>query len=269
MNLRRRTLLTASVALLGASGLAACSAAAGGREVTVFAAASLEHPLREILAEVEAREPDLRITLIVDGSANLVTQILEGAPADVIATADLRSLRPLIEDGLVEGEPQIFASNSLALITPADNPAKLSSWEQVDAATADAATAEAATDLRLVTCAATVPCGVATTEFATAAGLTLHPVSEESSVTGVLSKVTSGEADAGFVYSTDVRRAGTHVRELPLPTELVPLTLCPIAPVMRKDPTPDTQLILDAVLGVRGQEILRHAGFGEPGKRTP
>jgi len=156
----------------------------------VFAAASLSEVFPLIASDVDYS---------FDGSSGLVDQLKGGAPADVFASADKANMDKAVEAGVIDGNPVMFATNYLVLVTPADNPASVTGFDS------------SLDGRRLVVCAAEVPCGAATNRLAEAQDVTLKPVSEESSVTDVLGKVTSGEADAGIVYVTDATRAGKDV----------------------------------------------------------
>ena len=144
------------------------------------------------------------MTFSFAGSSDLVTQLQQGAPADVFASADTKNMDKATADNLVQGDPVNFASNTLEIAVPPDNPAKITSFADL---------AEAG--VKVVVCAPQVPCGSATQKVETATGVTLKPVSEENSVTDVLNKVTTGEADAGLVYNTDVKSAGDKVAGSP------------------------------------------------------
>lgn len=160
-------------------------------EVTVFAAASLRTAFDDIAELFEQRHPQVDVKPIVyDGSSTLVTQLQEGARADVLATADERSMQLLVDSGLAS-DPQLFATNTLVVAVPAGNPGGVDSLDDL----ADAVT---------VLCAPEVPCGVASTTLLDAAGVQVTAASLEQNVTAVLEKVAAGEADAGLVYATDV-----------------------------------------------------------------
>lgn len=159
-------------------------------EVTVFAAASLRTAFDDIAELFEQQHPGVEVKPIVyDGSSTLVTQLQEGARADVLATADEQSMRLLTDSGLAS-EPKIFATNTLVVVTPADNPGDVTSLDDL-------------ADAVIVLCASEVPCGKASTTLLDAAGVTVTPASLEQNVTAVLQKVAAGEADAGLVYATD------------------------------------------------------------------
>lgn len=171
------------------------ASAAGTEDVIVFAAASLNKAFPEIAPAKYS----------FDGSSGLVDQLQGGAPADVFASADKKNMDRAVSEGLIEGEPVLFATNYLGLVTPADNPGEITGFDS------------SLDGKKLVICAADVPCGAATLKVAEANGLTLNPVSEESKVTDVLGKVTAGEADAGLVYATDAASAGDKVKVFDIP----------------------------------------------------
>ncbi|WP_449373555.1 molybdate ABC transporter substrate-binding protein [Arthrobacter psychrolactophilus] len=260
----------ASCLLLGAT-LTSCSSAgdtasappessAAGSELpelsgtlTVFAAASLKSTFTELATAFEAAHPQAHVSLNFDGSSTLVTQITQGAPADVFASADTATMTKLSDAKLAAGTPVDFASNVLTLVVPPSNPANIASF-------ADASKA----GTKLVICAPKVPCGAAAQSDATAAGLSLKPVSEELSVTSVLGKVTSGEADAGLVYVTDARAAKDKVKTIPLGLASPTVNEYPIAAVSTS-PHPDlANAFIALVTAPEGQKVLQDAGFGTP-----
>ena len=113
-------------------------------------------------------------------------------------------------------------------------------------------------------CAPQVPCGSATQKVEQATGVTLNPVSEESSVTDVLNKVTTGQADAGVVYVTDAKGAGDKVAEVPFPEAADAVNTYPIA-VLKGSKNPElAQKFVDLVTGEAGQKVLNAAGFAKP-----
>lgn len=223
------------------------------RTLTVYAAASLQGTFEELKTVFEEQNDGVTVELSFAGSSDLVAQITEGAPADVFASADERNMTKLVDEELVAGEPQPFATNTLVLVTPPDDPGDVSSLADL----ADA-------DLDVVVCAPQVPCGSAAESLAEAAGVTLAPDSEEQSVTDVLAKVTSGEADAGLVYVTDAEAAGDDVRTVEVPEAEDVVNTYPVA-VLAEARQPDlAQEWLDLVLGEEGQAVLADAGFGPP-----
>ena len=152
----------------------------------------------------------------------------------------------------------VFATNTLTVVTPPGNPAGVDTFADL-----------ARDDVKVVVCATEVPCGGATDVVEDAAGVEIHRVSEEASVTDVLGKVTSGEADAGLVYVTDATLAGDDVEVVDVPETDVALNTYPIAVVAAAvDIGPEqaelAQAWVDLVTGEVGQAALAAAGFGAP-----
>jgi len=243
------------VAAAVAAGLAGCAAPAGdaGKTLTVFAAASLKGPFTALAEEFEAAHPGTTVTLSFAGSSDLATQISQGAPADVFASADAKNMAKLGDAGLVDGSPRDFATNVLTIAVPPGNPASIASFADL-----------AKPGVKTVICAAQVPCGAATKRLEQETGTTLTPVSEESAVTDVLGKVVSGEADAGLVYVTDVLAAGNKVQEVPFPESAQAMNTYPIAAVRTGRNKDLAAAFIEAVTGPDGQRLLRGAGFGTP-----
>ncbi|WP_185995791.1 molybdate ABC transporter substrate-binding protein [Nocardioides campestrisoli] len=252
----RSRVLTGVLALALALLAGGCSPDGDDPDATtlrVYAAASLAGPFEQLAEEFEADHDGVEVQLNLAGSSDLAAQILEGAPADVFASADTATMRRLLNELLVAEEPQPFATNTLRIAVPPGNPAGVATFADL-----------ADPDLQLVVCAPEVPCGAAATEAAEAAGVTLAPVSEEQSVTDVLAKVTSGEADAGLVYVTDVLAAGHHVEGIDFQESEESVNHYPIAPVADSARARLAEEFVALVLGERGQAILADAGFGPP-----
>lgn len=261
----KRTLITVASAMMLAAGLAGCagsSAPAGtagapsenateAKTLTVFAAASLKSSFTGLAETFEAQHPGTRVSLSFAGSSDLATQINQGAPADVFASADTKNMDKVTGTGLADGEPRVFATNTLAIAVPAGNPAGITGFQDL-----------ARDGLRLVTCARQVPCGAATATVADKAGVTLRPVSEENAVTDVLGKVISGEADAGLVYVTDVKSAGDKVDSIPFPEAASAVNSYPITALTAAKDKESAKAFIDLVLGSDGQQVLAKAGFG-------
>lgn len=218
--------------------------------LTVYAAASLQEPFEQIGDEFEAAHDGVEVSFNFAGSSGLVAQILEGAPADVFASADTETMETLVGAGLHGDQPQDFATNTLMIAVPAGNPAGITDLASL---TGD--------DVTLVVCAPEVPCGAATERVEQAAGLALAPASEEQSVTDVLGKVATGEADAGLVYVTDVLRAGEAVEGIEFPEAAEAVNTYPITTVNGSENAELGQTFIDAVLAESGQEILNGYGF--------
>jgi molybdate transport system substrate-binding protein len=244
---------------LAALGLLLPLAGCGGSDdetattLTVYAAASLTATFEQLADDFEHAHPGTDVRLSFGGSSDLVTQIQEGADADVFASADLATMQKLVDDGLADGDPQDFATNTLEIAVPPGNPAGITGLQDL-----------AKPGVNLVVCAPEVPCGAAAQSVAEAAGVTLSPVSEEQSVTDVLAKVTSGEADAGLVYRTDVQGAGKDVEGIELPEAASVVNTYPIVVVQGSGEADLAREFVDLVLGDTGQQVLSGAGFGHP-----
>lgn len=223
----------------------------GSRTLTVYAAASLTRSFEQVGEEFEADHEGVEVEFSFSGSSDLVAQIQEGAPADVFASADLANMDKLTAEGHEGQEPRTFATNTLQIAVAPGNPLGIGSLADV--------TGE---DLNLVTCAPAVPCGAAAQEAAEAAGIELSPVSEEQSVTDVLAKVTSGEADAGLVYVTDVIGAAGAVLGVDFPEASAAVNTYSIATVAGSEAGDLAEDFVDLVLSEDGQAVLRDAGFG-------
>ncbi|VXB55163.1 Molybdate-binding protein ModA [Arthrobacter sp. 9V] len=221
--------------------------------VTVFAAASLKSTFTKIASDFEAANPGTKVTLNFAGSSDLVTQITQGAPADVFASADTKNMTKLTDAKLIDGTATNFATNVLEIAVPPSNPANISSFADL-----------AKPGVKVVVCAPQVPCGSATETIEKATGTTLTPVSEESSVTDVLGKVTSQEADAGLVYVTDVKTAGDKVKGIPFTESDKAVNTYPIATVGTTKNKDLAQAFIAAVTGAAGKKVLTDAGFGTP-----
>jgi molybdate transport system substrate-binding protein len=218
----------------------------GNGNATVFAAASLTEVFPKI---------DPAATYNFAGSDDLATQITEGAPADVFAAASPKYPDQLAEDGLVE-KPEVFATNELVLIVPKDNPANIRSVDDLSNP-----------DVKLVVGAEGVPIGDYTRTVLENMGATDvldQVVSEEDDVKGVVSKVSLGEADAGFVYVTDVKPVEDKVTAIELPEEAQAVVEYEIAVVKNAPHGDAARQFVDRVLGDQGQSELQAAGFGSP-----
>ncbi|GAA4486622.1 molybdate ABC transporter substrate-binding protein [Rhodococcus olei] len=229
---------------------AATSGAATG-DVTVFAAASLKSTFTELGEMFEAAHPGTSVTFNFAGSSDLVAQLQQGAPADVFASADTNNMTKAQD--LVAGTPVNFATNTLTIVTPPGNPAHVTSFADL-----------AKPGVQVVVCAPQVPCGAATEKIEKATGVTLTPVSEESSVTDVLGKVTSGQADAGLVYVTDATAAGDKVTAVPFPESAGAVNTYPIATLKASDNPDAATAFVALVTGAEGQKVLSGAGFAAP-----
>ena len=253
--IRRGAALLAAGLLLAAcgSGGSGDPRAASGPTLTVFAAASLTSTFTALGRTFEAGHPGVEVAFSFAGSSDLVTQLQAGAPADVFASADAANMAKATGADLVAGKPAVFASNTLTIAVPPGNPAGITVFADL--------TRPGTT---LVVCAPQVPCGAATEKVAAAAGVSLQPVSEESSVTDVLNKVVSGEADAGIVYVTDARGSGGKVAAVDFPEAQQAVNSYPIATLAASRQPDLARQFVDLVTGPQGRQVLSAAGFDAP-----
>ncbi|MEO6509677.1 MAG: molybdate ABC transporter substrate-binding protein [Nocardioides sp.] len=258
--MNRRLALLAVTALLVAGTATACGDDAssgasgdGGTTVTVYAAASLTTTFQQIGEEFEKQHDGVKVEFSFGGSSDLVAQIQEGAPADVFASADTANMDKLTADDLQATDPKNFASNTLEIVVPPDNTAGIASFADL-----------AKSGVNVVVCAPEVPCGAATQKVEDATGVAISPVSEEQSVTDVLAKGTSGEADAGVVYVTDVKAAGDDVQGVTFPESSEAVNTYPVVALKDAADTDLAQQFVDLVLSDTGQGILQEAGFAQP-----
>lgn len=256
----RRTprLLLSSFALLGILA-AACgddsdsgSKATSG-DIVVFAASSLTEAFTEMAEAFTAENPDVDVTFNFAGSGDLVTQITEGAPADVFASADDSNMTKLTDAGENAGDPVAIAKNTFEIIVEKGNPKAVTGVADL-----------ANPDLVVVLCADTVPCGKGAAKILENAGVTVTPKSLEEKVKGVVTKVTAGEADAGIVFVTDVNAAGDTAEGVEIPADVNVISNYPIV-VTKEAPNPEAaQAWVDFVASDAGQAILAKYGFLAP-----
>ncbi|KAA9393901.1 molybdate ABC transporter substrate-binding protein [Kocuria coralli] len=242
-----------SLALAGCGSGGGDDATEEEQTLSVFAAASLTDSFEDLAGEFEEQHPGVDVELNFAGSSTLVTQLQDGAPADVFASADEANMDKAVDAGLVNGEPSIFATNLLTIAVPAGNPAGITSFEDL-----------AGEGVNVVVCEQRVPCGAATERIEEITGTTLSPVSEESAVTDVMGKVTSGQADAGVVYKTDVTAAGDAVEEVEIAQTEEAINRYPIAALESSADADLAREFIDFIQGSRGQERLAEEGFGAP-----
>jgi molybdate transport system substrate-binding protein len=264
LGMRRTSRLLVAVAALGLVGASCGSDGASTRtptttepavtgDITVFAAASLTAAYTEIGEAFKTEHPGANVVLSFDASSALVTQINEGAPADVFASADEANMTKLTDAGGNAGEPQIFATNSLQILVGAGNPKGITGVADL-----------AKPDLLYVTCAPEVPIGKYAAQVLTAANVTVTPVSFEQNVKGIVTKVTAGEADAGIVYITDVIAAGSAADGVDIPADINVTATYPVVATKTAPNPMGAQAFVDFVLSDQGQKILASYGFTAP-----
>jgi molybdate transport system substrate-binding protein len=256
------TLLCAVLLLSGSAGRAHAGEAPPRTVLTVFAAASLSAALQDLGRAFESHTPRVVVRFNFAGSQALVGQLVHGARADLLATADEPTMESARQQRLLADRPVRFARNTLVVITPARDSARVRTLADL-----------ARPGLRLVLAAPTVPAG--RYSRAALAALDGRPgfgprfakhalanlVSEEEDVRGVLAKVQLGEADAGIVYATEARRAARKVRVLPFPPELPVHPGYPIAPLVDAREPAAASAFVAFVRSREGQRILAAHGF--------
>jgi molybdate transport system substrate-binding protein len=216
--------------------------------LTVFAAASLKNTFTTLGQQFEAAHPGTEVTFNFAGSSDLATQLQNGAPADVFASADTTNMTKATAAKLVAGTPVDFATNTLEIAVPPGNPAHITSFSDL-----------AEPGVKVVVCAPAVPCGAAAQKVETASGVTLKPVSEENAVTDVLTKVETAEADAGLV-----KGAGSKVVGVRFPEAKDAVNTYPIAALSGSKNADLAVAFTALVTGAAGQQVLADAGFAKP-----
>lgn len=250
------------LAACGGSNAVTTTTAAGGStsapsglegEVLVSAAASLTDAFAEVESAFEAANPGVDVVLNLAGSSGLREQILEGAPADVFASANTSNMDQVAEAGEVASDPQIFVRNLLQIAVPAGNPAGVTGLEDFGR-----------DELLIGLCAEDVPCGDFAREALANAGVTPAIDTNEPDVRALLTKVEAGELDAGITYVTDVASTDGAVEGVEIPEDLNAIAEYPIA-VLANAPNPmGAAAFVDFVLSDEGQAILARYGFAAP-----
>ena len=248
-------LLSAAALLIGAcGGVASQPAASPTSEVsgslTVLAAASLTAAFNKIGADLHTRYPGVDVKFSFAGSPTLVTQIQQGAQADVFASADQANMQKVVTGGFNMGTPSVFAHNKLEIAVQSGNPKHITSLSDL-----------ANSAIKVVVCAPGVPCGTYSTTTFGKAGITVKPVSQEQDVKAVLTKVGLGEADAGIVYVTDVKAAGTQVEGVTIPDSVNTTAEYPIVELKTTQGESAAKAFVDYVVGTQGQKTLERFGF--------
>lgn len=267
-----RTLLSAAVLLA----LAGCSSGAAREAtppssapaademtgtLTVFAAASLTDVFESLGEQLTAEHPGLTVRFNFAGSSALAAQILEGAPADVLATADEAQMARVEEAGLAD-DPELFAANPLMLAVPRENPADVT--PPADQAGIPRLADLVVGDLVMAVCAPEVPCGAAAAEVLAASGLAGIPDTYEEDVRGVLTKVGLGEVEAGLVYLSDVHAAGDSIHAYAFAESARAVNRYPVGRLADAPNPAAAEAFVDLVLSEAGQRALRDAGFLQP-----
>lgn len=248
--------IVAAVSLSGPS-------SAGKTKVTVFAAASLTAVFTEMAGDYEKNHTNVDMNFDFDGSATLKTQLLNGANADIFASADYKNLNAVSAVHLMDNSTvQTFAKNRLVVILPASNPAGITSLTDLTRS-----------GTKIVIGDTTVPIGNYTRTFLKSINNSSsdytdfqskfmgNVVSQESVVTNIVTKVSLGEADAGVVYSTDARTAGSKVVQIPIPDAFNVIAVYPMGMLVSTAHPTEATGFIDYVMSVDGQSVMAKYGF--------
>jgi molybdate transport system substrate-binding protein len=240
---------TSTPAASGSSSPAASSSALPAGTITVFAASSLLGTFTELGKDFEALHPGDTVKFSFGASSTLATQITSGAPADVFASAAPANMTTVVSAGDASS-PQDFAKNTAEVAVPPSNPANVTSVNDL-----------AKSSTKVALCEPKVPCGVVAAEVFKNVGITVHPVTLEPDVKSTLTQVETGNVDAGVVYVTDVKAAGSKVKGVTIPASENASTLYPIATITSSKEPAIAQAFVAYVLSPAGQAVLSAAGF--------
>jgi len=231
---------------------AASSSAATTGTITVFAAASLTGTFTELGKQFKAAHQGDTVKFSFGASSTLATQITDGAPADVFASAAPKNMETVVSAGDASN-PQNFAKNTAEVAVPPSNPANVTSVNDL-----------AKSSVKVALCQPQVPCGVVAAEVFKNVGITVKPVTLQPDVKSVLTQVELGNVDAGVVYVTDVKAAGSKVKGVTIPAGQNASTLYPIATISSSKEMSIAQAFVAYVLSPAGQQVLAAAGFEKP-----
>jgi len=251
--MKRALVALAALAVLIATVQPASAQQKPSGELTVFAAASLTESFDAMAKQFQKKYPDVDVKFSYDASSNLATQINQGAPADVFASADVDNLQKTIDAGTVTPPPVAFAKNRLEIAVEKGNPKKIKSLADLKKS-----------GLLVVLCADQVPCGKYAAESLAKAGVTVSPASKEENAKATLSKVSIGEADASIVYVTDVKAAKGATSGVKIPDKVNVIASYPIGVVKASQNATGAKAWVKFVRSKEGQAILRKFGFLPP-----
>lgn len=241
-------MLAASLILTAACGT---GGAASDRTLTVLAAASLTDAFAELEQRFEEEHAGVDVRVSTGSSATLAQQAVAGAPADVLATADARTMGTADQGGVLATDPRVFATTTMVLVVPSRTADRVTGLE--DLAGAD-----------LVVCVPSAPCGALAAVLLERSGVTTEPASLEVDVRAVLTKVTLGEADGGLVYATDARAAGDAVAVVEIPGAAdLPATFH-AAPLAQAAEPELAEAWVDLLVSPAGRSVLSGLGFDGP-----
>ena len=263
---RRRLAAAVAAGALAAATLAGCGSSSEGGSgngassnrsaikgtITVLAAASLTEAFTTLGHQFETAHPGAKVVFSFGPSSGLATQVTQGAPADVFASASQKNMDQVTSAGAA-ASPTVFVRNTMEIAVPPDNPAGITT-------VADLAKAR----VKVALCQAQVPCGAVAQQVFANAQITVKPVTEEADVKSVLSKVQLGEVDAGVVYLTDIRSAGDKVKGVEIASDVNASTSYSIAALTKAPNTAGAKAFVAYVLSPAGSAVLTRAGFAAP-----
>lgn len=242
---------------LATAWLAGCAGGGGPSdsaddEVLVLAASSLTEVFTRLEEAFETDNPDIDLVTSFGGSNTLAVQVEQGAPGDVVTFADIAPMDDLVDAGLVD-TPEIFATNSVTIGVPVDNPAGVTSIDDF-----------ARPELLIGACAPQVPCGGYAREVFAETGVEPSLDTEEPDVRSLIAKLAAGELDAGLVYSTDVSSSAGELAAVPLPDGAGVRAEYPIAVLAESDESVAAGRFVEFILSDAGRAVLAEAGFATP-----
>lgn len=221
--------------------------------VNVFAAASLTEAFTTIGKAFESAHPGAKVTFNFAGSSALATQITQGAPADVFASASPANMKTVTDAGDTAAAPVTFVKNQLVIAVAKGNPKHIAGLADLTRQ-----------GLKVALCAAAVPCGAAGKKALAAANVSLTPVTQEQDVKAALSKVKLGEVDAALVYRTDTKAAASNVDSVEFAESASAINEYPIAVLKNAPNKPGATAFVAYVASDKAKAVLGNAGFQTP-----
>lgn len=229
---------------------AGCAPAGSQTKLTVFAAASLTSAFEQLEESFEEAHSGAEVTVVFGGSAALATQIINGAPAEVFASASRTHMETVIAAGLA-ADATPFATNRMIIAMPKGNPGGIRTVADL-----------ARPGVTVAVCEPAVPCGAGAEAVFEQAGITVRPVTQEHHVKAALAKASLGEVDAAVVYATDVPASATDVHAVGIPAQLNSSTDYLITSTINGEHSETAQQFVQHVTSAQGRRVLTDAGFG-------
>ena len=220
--------------------------------ITVYAASSLKEAFTTLGKQFESAHPGTTVKFNFAASSALATQINEAAPSDVFASAAPKNMDSVVKAGNAK-DPKTFVINTMEIAAAPGNPAHIATVQDL-----------AKPGVKVAVCDPAVPCGVVAAAVFKNAGVTVKPVVSAEDVKSTLATVESGEVDAGIVYVTDVKAAGTKVVGVPIPDSVNATTDYPIATLTHSKNADLAAAFVSYVESADGLAVLTAAGFMKP-----